>query len=158
MQGTYFDYNKLTDPIENSRHFTFWESDVCPPDEMYDPNSIFMLSLFLSTPHESKRDKMVKFYEASKTILEGKEDIVYVKGNVKDSGIPSIGKVRFISEIEFYVMNCDTEYSLDILKEIMRHFKILCGSFKPMALIDINIDAVTFSNFTHIIDLVEVFK
>lgn len=146
------DYTLLSDMIEDSYKYTLWEHDICTDKEMYKPGSYLMFQLNVSSMDDKTAYKMPKFYEAVKHLSN---EYVSLKFSYEEQGLVT-RKVYKISELEIYIF--DLERCKENLTEIMRYYKIICASVKPLMTMDINMSLIDKTNFNSALDIVRIMK
>ena len=146
------DYTLLSDILEESYKYTVWEHDICTDKEMYVPGSYMMFQLNVSSMDDKTAYKMPKFYEAVKHLSN---EFVSLKFSYEEQGLVT-RKVYKISELEIYIF--DLERCKESLTEMMRYFKIICASVKPLMTMDVNMSLIDKSNFNSALDIVRIMK
>ena len=146
------DYTLIVDELESSMKYTVWEHDICVNSEMYVPNTILMFQLNVTSKNESLPKKLKKFYDSVKHLSC---ESLGVQASFESHGLTT-GKMYHIAEVEIYVN--DLELSKPILKEVMRHYKLLCSYITPMMTIDINMSKINNSNLEKALDIASIVK
>ena len=146
------DYTILIDELESSYKYTLWEHDICLDKEMYQPGTYIMFQLNVSSMDDKTAYKMPKFYEAVKHLSN---EFVSLKFSYEEQGLVT-RKVYKISELEIYIF--DLEGCKESLTEMMRYFKIICASVKPLMTMDVNMSLIDKSNFNSALDIVRIMK
>lgn len=146
------DYTLLSDMIENSYKYTLWEHDICTDKEMYKPGSYMMFQFNVTSAKHEVANKLSKFYEAIKHLSNEHVILTY---SCQEHGLVT-KKVYKVNEVEIYIF--DLEKSKETLTEMMRYYKIMCSSVKPMVSMDINMSLIDKSNFNSALDIVRIMK
>lgn len=146
------DYTILIDELESSYKYTLWEHDICLNTEMYRPGTFIMFQLDVSPKDECDTKKLAKFYEAVKRFSN---EYVNLKSSYEAHGLKTGNRYK-ISELEIYIYDLDK--GKETLSEMMRYYKVICSSVKPMITIDINRCLIDKSNFNSALDIVRIVK